>query len=124
MLTKARAQCDRLIVGLNTDASVRRLKGPSRPVQDQTARARMLASLTSVEAVVLFDEDTPLELIKAVRPDILAKGGDYTLTTVVGADFVQSYGGRLVVGSTPASWREQPQMLHLMLGEKLSTREG
>lgn len=97
VLAKARAQCDRLIVGLNTDASVRRLKGPTRPIQDQAARARMLASLASVDAVVLFDEDTPMELIRAIRPDMLAKGGDYTIATVVGADVVQSYGGKVAL---------------------------
>ncbi|MGE4538272.1 MAG: D-glycero-beta-D-manno-heptose 1-phosphate adenylyltransferase [Desulfovibrio sp.] len=97
MLDGARRECDRLIVGLNSDASVRRLKGPTRPVQDEAARARMLASLASVDAVVIFDEDTPLELIKAVRPDMLAKGGDYTLETVVGADVVTGYGGRVVL---------------------------
>lgn len=95
VLARARAKCDRLIVGLNTDASVKRLKGPARPVQDQAARARMLASLASVDAVVLFDEDTPLDLIRAVRPDMLAKGGDYTVDTVVGADVVLAYGGKV-----------------------------
>lgn len=97
MLAGARQECDRLIVGLNTDASVRRLKGPTRPVQDQASRARMLASLGSVDAVVLFDEDTPLELIRAVAPDMLAKGGDYTLDGVVGADLVTAAGGRVVL---------------------------
>lgn len=97
MLAGARRECDRLIVGLNTDASVRRLKGPTRPVQDQTSRARMLASLACVDAVTLFDEDTPLELIRAVAPDMLAKGGDYTLDTVVGAEVVTATGGRVVL---------------------------
>ena len=97
MLDGARRECDRLIVGLNSDASVRRLKGPTRPVQDQAARARMLASLASVDAVVVFDEDTPLELIRSVRPDVLAKGGDYTLETVVGAEWVLAAGGRVVL---------------------------
>ncbi|MEL7640457.1 MAG: D-glycero-beta-D-manno-heptose-7-phosphate kinase [Solidesulfovibrio sp.] len=97
MLAGARQECDRLVVGLNTDASVRRLKGPSRPIQDQASRAHMLASLGCVDAVVLFDEDTPLELIRAVAPDMLAKGGDYTLDTVVGADLVMAAGGRVVL---------------------------
>jgi len=97
MLAKSRQECDRLIVGLNTDASVRRLKGPTRPVQDQVARSRMLASLSSVDAVVLFDEDTPEDLIRAVKPDMLAKGGDYTPETVVGADIVRAAGGRVVL---------------------------
>lgn len=97
MLDGARKECDRLIVGLNTDASVRRLKGPTRPVQDQASRARLLASLSCVDAIVLFDEDTPLELIRAIAPDMLAKGGDYTLETVVGADLVMAVGGRVVL---------------------------
>ncbi len=97
MLAGARKECDRLIVGLNTDASVQRLKGPGRPIQDQASRARLLASLGCVDAVVLFDEDTPLALIRAVAPDMLAKGGDYTLDTVVGATDVMAAGGRVVL---------------------------
>ncbi|WP_300156673.1 D-glycero-beta-D-manno-heptose 1-phosphate adenylyltransferase [Solidesulfovibrio sp.] len=97
MLSRTRELCDRLVVGLNTDASVRRLKGPSRPVQSEEARAGMLASLSPVDAVTLFNEDTPLELIRVVRPDVLAKGGDYTLETVVGADVVTAYGGRVAL---------------------------
>ena len=97
MLARTKELCDRLVVGVNTDASVRRLKGPSRPVQNEQARAGMLASLSPVDAVTLFGEDTPLELIRAVRPDVLAKGGDYTLETVVGADVVQAYGGRVAL---------------------------
>jgi D-beta-D-heptose 7-phosphate kinase/D-beta-D-heptose 1-phosphate adenosyltransferase len=93
LLTQARAACDRLIVGLNTDASVRRLKGPSRPVQSETARATVMASLAPVDLVVLFDEDTPLEMIRALRPDVLVKGADYTVEQVVGADLVQGWGG-------------------------------
>lgn len=95
LLNQARGVCDRLVVGLNSDASVRRLKGPDRPIQDETARAAVLASLEAVDLVVLFDEDTPLTLIEAVRPDVLVKGADYTVETVVGADLVQGYGGRV-----------------------------
>lgn len=95
LLAEARAQADRLVVGLNTDASVKRLKGANRPINSEMARAIVLASLRSVDAVVLFDEDTPLELLKALKPDVLVKGADYTLATVVGADLVQSYGGRV-----------------------------
>jgi D-beta-D-heptose 7-phosphate kinase/D-beta-D-heptose 1-phosphate adenosyltransferase len=95
LLAQARAQCDRLVVGLNTDASVRRLKGPSRPINTEQARAVVLAALESVDAVVLFDEDTPLDLIHAVRPDVLIKGADYTIETVVGADAVAGWGGRV-----------------------------
>jgi D-beta-D-heptose 7-phosphate kinase/D-beta-D-heptose 1-phosphate adenosyltransferase len=97
LLSEARRQCDRLIVGLNTDASVRRLKGPERPVQSELARAIVLASLTAVDAVVLFDEDTPLSLIEAVAPDRLIKGADYTLDQVVGGEFVRSRGGEVVL---------------------------
>lgn len=88
---------DVLIVGLNSDDSVRRLKGPMRPIQPQEARARILAALEFVEAVVIFEEDTPLRLIEKVSPDVLVKGGDYTVDTVVGADFVRSRGGEVVI---------------------------
>jgi len=94
-LQDARAQGDALIVGLNTDASVRRLKGPSRPVNTQEARALVLAGLESIDAITLFDEETPLELIRLVRPDVLVKGADYRVDQVVGAEFVHSYGGRV-----------------------------
>jgi len=102
LLAQARAACDRLIVGVNSDASVRRLKGPTRPVQDETSRATVLAALSSVDLVVVFDEDTPMELIQALRPDVLVKGADYTVATVVGSDFVQSYGGRVVLAELSA----------------------
>lgn len=97
LLSQARAACDRLVVGLNSDASVKRLKGPTRPVQDQDARAAVMASLSHVDAVTIFDEDTPLALIEAIRPDVLVKGADYTVDTVVGADIVQSYGGEILL---------------------------
>lgn len=92
-LAQARDLGHRLVVGLNSDASVRRLKGNSRPIQDQQARALVLASLASVDAVVIFDEDTPLNLIKAIRPDVLVKGGDWAVEEIVGAKEVRSYGG-------------------------------
>ncbi|MGE0660940.1 MAG: bifunctional heptose 7-phosphate kinase/heptose 1-phosphate adenyltransferase, partial [Reyranellaceae bacterium] len=79
------------------DGSVRRLKGEGRPVQSEAARAAVLASLSDVDAVVAFDEDTPLALIEAVRPDLLVKGADYTEETVVGATFVRGYGGRILL---------------------------
>ncbi|MBB3929362.1 D-beta-D-heptose 7-phosphate kinase/D-beta-D-heptose 1-phosphate adenosyltransferase [Kaistia hirudinis] len=88
---------DRLVVGLNTDASVRRLKGESRPLQDEEARACVMGALRAVDLVVLFDEDTPLQLIEALKPDILVKGADYKPEEVVGADFVIAHGGRLVL---------------------------
>lgn len=94
-LAQARATCDRLIVGLNTDASIQTLKGPSRPVQQETARAIVLSSLAAVDRVVLFGADTPIELIEAIRPDVLIKGKDYTVEQVVGSAFVESYGGRV-----------------------------
>lgn len=97
LLEEARAACDRLVVGLNSDSSVRRLKGPTRPVQAEHARATVLASLASVDALVLFEQDTPLELIRSLRPDVLVKGADYTIQTVVGASDVQSWGGRVVL---------------------------
>ena len=97
LLTEARAACDRLIVALNTDASVKRLKGPTRPVQTETARATVMASLSPVDLVVLFDQETPLELIRALRPDVLVKGADYTVDQVVGGDLVHGWGGRVLL---------------------------
>jgi len=97
LLASARATCDRLVVGLNSDMSVKRLKGENRPMQNEAARAAVLSSLETVDLVVIFDEDTPEALLHEVRPDVLVKGADYTIETVVGADLVQSYGGRVVL---------------------------
>lgn len=97
LLREARARCDRLVVALNTDASVRRLKGPTRPLQNEMARATVMASLAPVDLVVLFDEDTPLELIRALRPDVLVKGADYSIEQVVGAELVQGWGGTILL---------------------------
>ncbi len=97
LLREARAACDKLVVALNTDASVRKLKGPTRPVQSETARATVMASLAPVDLVVLFDEDTPLELVRALRPDVLVKGSDYRIEDVVGAADVQGWGGKVVL---------------------------
>lgn len=97
LLAQSRAACDRLVVGLNTDASIKRLKGPSRPVQDEVSRAIVLASLSMTDLIIPFGEDTPLGLIQALRPDVLVKGKDYTVDKVVGADLVQSYGGRVLL---------------------------
>jgi D-beta-D-heptose 7-phosphate kinase/D-beta-D-heptose 1-phosphate adenosyltransferase len=94
-LREARAQADLLVVGLNSDAGVRALKGPSRPVNPAEARAQVLAALEAVDYLTVFDEPTPLELIRAVRPDVLVKGADYHPDEVVGADLVASYGGRV-----------------------------
>src|SRR5690606_31535220 len=96
-LQEAAAMGDVLVVGLNSDASVRGLKGPTRPVIRQEDRATLLAALGCVNYVVVFDEPTPAELIRLVRPDVLVKGGDYKAEEVVGYDFVQSYGGRVYI---------------------------
>jgi D-beta-D-heptose 7-phosphate kinase/D-beta-D-heptose 1-phosphate adenosyltransferase len=95
LLAFARAGCDRLVVGLNDDASVRRLKGAGRPVQPVASRAAVLAALAAVDLVLAFSEDTPLALIEAIRPDLLVKGADYREDQVVGADLVRSYGGEV-----------------------------
>jgi D-beta-D-heptose 7-phosphate kinase/D-beta-D-heptose 1-phosphate adenosyltransferase len=92
-LSKARAKGDALIVGMNTDASVQRLKGPARPIVEEQDRAFVLAALSVVDYVCLFEEDTPLELIKAVVPDVLVKGGDWSIETIVGRDVVEAAGG-------------------------------
>jgi len=97
VLTGARARGDALVVGVNGDASVRRLKGPDRPVRSAPERCYVLAALEMVDAVVVFDEDTPLELIVALRPDVLVKGGDYTEAAIVGAREVLGWGGDVVI---------------------------
>ncbi|MSO73384.1 MAG: D-glycero-beta-D-manno-heptose-7-phosphate kinase [Rhodospirillaceae bacterium] len=104
LLRQARAACDRLVVGLNSDASVRRLKGDGRPVQSETARAAVMASLANVDLVVIFSEDTPLALIQALRPDVLVKGADYQRPDVVGGDFVEAYGGSVVLAELIAPY--------------------
>ena len=97
LLEQARSACDRLIVGLNSDASVRGLKGPSRPVQSEAARAAVLGGFAAVDLVCVYDEDTPEATLRLLRPDMLMKGADYTIGTVVGAEFVQGYGGRVML---------------------------
>ena len=97
VLTAARARGDFLIVGLNTDNSVRRLKGPQRPVRSEAERAYVLAALEAVDCVVLFGEDTPLELVLELKPDVIVKGGDYSESTIVGAREVVAWGGEVVV---------------------------
>jgi D-beta-D-heptose 7-phosphate kinase / D-beta-D-heptose 1-phosphate adenosyltransferase len=99
LIEQASVACDRLIVALNDDASVARLKGAGRPVQPEHARGQVIASLSGVDAVVLFAEDTPRELIEQVRPDVLVKGADYAADDVVGGDFVSGYGGRVVLAN-------------------------
>jgi rfaE bifunctional protein nucleotidyltransferase chain/domain len=94
-LEKSRNLGDKLVLGLNTDHSVKKLKGPDRPINNENARARMLAALVFVDIVIAFDEETPLKLIKKVRPDILVKGKDYNIKNIVGADFVMENGGEV-----------------------------
>jgi D-beta-D-heptose 7-phosphate kinase / D-beta-D-heptose 1-phosphate adenosyltransferase len=97
LMAQARAACDRLVVGLNSDGSVKRLKGPERPIQDVASRAEVLAALEAVDLVVVFEEDTPLELIRQVRPAVLVKGGDYTRDKVVGREIVEADGGEVIL---------------------------
>jgi D-beta-D-heptose 7-phosphate kinase/D-beta-D-heptose 1-phosphate adenosyltransferase len=97
VLLGARSRGDSLIVGVNSDASVRRLKGPDRPIRSAPERCYVLAALEMVDCVVVFEEDTPLELISTVRPDVIVKGGDYTEASIVGAAEVRSWGGDVVV---------------------------
>lgn len=97
LMLEAAEAGDVLVVGLNSDQSVKRLKGEGRPVHPQELRAEMLAALIPVDCIVIFDEDTPEELIKLVKPHVIVKGGDYTPEQVVGADFVKSYGGEVKI---------------------------
>lgn len=117
LLKEARRQCDRLVVGVNGDDSVRRLKGIQRPINTSTDRCTVLEAMECVDAVTTFDEDTPLDLIRHLRPDVLVKGGDYALDTIVGADLVQAAGGKVVIVdllpdvSTTRIWnRAKPQL--------------
>ena len=97
VLVGARSHGEALVVGVNSDASVKRLKGPDRPIRSEADRAFVLASLEAVDAVCVFDEDTPLELVRALRPDVIVKGGDYSPDNVVGAAEVRSWGGECVI---------------------------
>ncbi len=94
-LEQAKSLGDLLIVGVNTDASVQKLKGPTRPIQNENDRAEILAALESVDHTILFGEETPIDLIKKIKPDVLVKGGDWKIEQIVGSDFVMSYGGRV-----------------------------
>jgi D-beta-D-heptose 7-phosphate kinase/D-beta-D-heptose 1-phosphate adenosyltransferase len=100
LLGQAKAACDRLVVGLNSDQSTARLKGPRRPIQSQSERAAVLASLSAVDLIVIFEEDTPIELIRAIRPQLLVKGDDYRFEDVVGAEFVTGSGGEVLLAKT------------------------
>lgn len=96
-LSQAAQEADYLIVGLNADVSVKRLKGESRPINNQESRSLVLASMVMVDAVVIFEEDTPLDLIKKIMPDVLVKGGDYTIEKIAGAKEVIAAGGKVVI---------------------------
>ena len=117
-LVQARSQCDRLIVGLNSDASIQRLKGPTRPVQPETARAIVLSSLAAVDRVIVFAEDTPIDLITAIRPDVLVKGKDYQVEAVVGADIVQAHVGRVFLADLVEGFSTTAIISRLMEGTK------
>jgi rfaE bifunctional protein nucleotidyltransferase chain/domain len=97
ILVGARERGDALVVGLNSDASVRRLKGPERPIRTESERAYVLAALSAVDVVVIFEQDTPLELVQHLRPNVIVKGGDYNEKTVVGAREVRSWGGDVAI---------------------------
>ena len=103
-LSQAATEADFLIVGVNSDNSVKRLKGTARPINNQDSRVLLLASLLMVDAVVIFEEDTPLELINSIRPDVLVKGGDYAIEQIVGAKEVQLNGGRVVINPIIAGY--------------------
>ncbi|MEO0393127.1 MAG: D-glycero-beta-D-manno-heptose 1-phosphate adenylyltransferase [Pseudomonadota bacterium] len=118
LLRQARAQCDRLVLGLNSDNSISRLKGPTRPVNTVEARADVLAGLESVDLLIVFDEDTPMDLIEAIRPDVLTKGADYTVETVVGADLVMSYGGRVHLAELTPGVSTTNTIAKMKLGEE------
>lgn len=94
-LEKAKKLGDILIVGLNSDTSVSKIKGKNRPIQDEASRLAVIAALTAVDATLIFNDSTPIELIKIIKPDVLCKGGDWPIEKIIGADFVQSYGGRV-----------------------------
>ncbi|MCU0837919.1 MAG: D-glycero-beta-D-manno-heptose 1-phosphate adenylyltransferase [Rhodospirillales bacterium] len=117
LLRQARAACDRLVVGLNSDASVRRLKGSGRPVQSEAARGLVLAALADVDLVVIFDEETPAALIEALRPGVLVKGADYRIDEVVGAAFVRSIGGRVLLARLEPGYSTSATLARLATGE-------
>jgi rfaE bifunctional protein nucleotidyltransferase chain/domain len=117
-LTTAKSFGDKLIVGLNSDSSVSGLKGPKRPIMDQNARALLLSSFSFVDAVILFNEPTPEELIKSITPDILVKGGDYTIDTIVGAEWVLQHGGKVETVPLVEGWSTTG------IETKISTIEG
>jgi D-beta-D-heptose 7-phosphate kinase/D-beta-D-heptose 1-phosphate adenosyltransferase len=112
---------DKLVVALNSDTSVARLKGPARPLQDEQARATVIGALRDVDLVVIFDEDTPLETIRALRPDVIVKGSDYQEHEVVGGDIVKSYGGSVVLVDLVAGRSTTSIVRKMLPGESIST---
>ena len=97
LLHCAKNECDKLVVGLNSDSSVAKLKGKDRPIQKENARATVLLALKDVDVVIIFNEETPIKLIELINPDVLIKGGDYKIGEIVGAEFIQENGGRVVL---------------------------
>ena len=97
LLHCAKNECDKLVVGLNSDSSVAKLKGKDRPIQKENARATVLLALKDVDIVIIFNEETPIKLIELIKPDVLIKGGDYKIDEIVGAEFIQQNGGRVVL---------------------------
>ena len=97
LLHRAKNECDKLVVGLNSDNSVVKLKGKDRPIQKENARATVLLALKDVDAVIIFNEETPIKLIELIKPDVLIKGGDYKIDEIVGAEFIQQNWGRVVL---------------------------
>ena len=99
LLQHAKNECDKLVVGLNSDSSVAQLKGEDRPIQKANARATVLLALQDVDVVIIFDEETPIKLIESIKPDVLVKGGDYKIDAIVGAEFINQNGGRVVLSN-------------------------
>ena len=97
LLHHAKNECDKLVVGLNSDSSVAKVKGKDRPIQKENARATVLLALKDVDVVIIFNEETPIKLIELIKPDVLIKGGDYKIGEIVGAEFIQQNGGRVVL---------------------------
>jgi D-beta-D-heptose 7-phosphate kinase/D-beta-D-heptose 1-phosphate adenosyltransferase len=121
LLTEARSYCDRLIVALNSDASVKRLKGPRRPIQNEKVRAKVMAAFSFVDAVICFDEDTPLQLITRLLPNVLVKGADYAPDQVVGKSIVEEHGGRVILVSLVAN-SSTTRIVEKMRTDKASPR--
>lgn len=122
-LSQAAKEGTKLIVGVNTDASVKRLKGENRPINNETSRALLLASLQIVDAVIIFEEDTPLEIITAILPDVIVKGGDYTVDQIAGAKEVIANGGQVVINPILEGFSTTGIIAKLGGGKELGTRE-